>query len=177
MHEPDRPFPDTGPPWGAPSTPEHRPVTPDASNAGRLVVVAGYGPVGRAVAEQLSQDGVSVKVIELNLSTIERQLDLDQPIIYGDVCDPTILERAGIRQAEAIILTIPDAQAAVRACRVARSLAPRAVIAVRVNHLSEGLEAKQAGADEVIVEELVTAQAMRDAVCGRLRRPDGPGAA
>ncbi len=151
-------------------------VAGDASELRRRVIVAGYGPVGRVVAEQLTRDGVSVKVIELNLSTIERQLNLDKSVIYGDVCDPKILERAGIHEAEALVVTIPDAQAALRACRVARSLAPKIVIALRVNHLSEGLEAKQAGADEVIVEELVTAQAMRDAVCSRLRPPDGGGA-
>ena len=147
-------------------------VTAHAARSTRRVIIAGYGPVGRAVAQQLDHDGVNVKVIELNLSTIERQLDLDKSIIYGDVSDPNILKQAGIHNAEAIVVTIPDAQAAIHACRVARALAPKIIIAVRVNHLSEGLKAKQAGADEIIVEEWVTAQAMQEAVCDRLKRLD-----
>ncbi len=148
-----------------PSPPQAHPGSPAGP---RRVIVAGYGPVGRVVSQQLERDGLVVKIIEMNLDTIERQLTLDKDVIYGDVCDPQILERAGIHEAEALILTIPNEQAALRACRTARTLAPRIFIAARTNHMSQGMLATKAGADKVIVEEIVTAEAMRDAVCGHL---------
>lgn len=134
----------------------------------RRVIVAGYGPVGRVIVDQLETDGLQVTIIELNLTTIERQLDLDKSIIYGDVSDPEILRLAGVHEAEALILTVPDEEAALQACHTARQMAPHIFIAARTSYVSKGLLASQAGADQVVVEEVVTAQAMREAVCRHL---------
>ncbi len=145
----------------------------EASHAVRRIIVAGYGPVGRVVAEQLERDGMTVKIVETNLDTIEKQLTLDKTVIYGDVSDPDVLRRAGILEAEALILTIPDEEAALKACETARLLAPNIFIAARTNYLSKGLLIAQAGADKVVIEEVVTAEAMRDAVCEHLKEQPG----
>lgn len=134
----------------------------------RRAIVAGFGPIGRMTAEQLERAGLQVTVVELNLHTIERQLHLDRRVLYGDVTDPEILRRAGIDGADALILTIPNEAAAVQACEVARQLNPAIFIAARTNFLSQGLLATQAGADHVVVEEVVTAEAMQRAVVDRL---------
>ncbi len=132
------------------------------------VIVAGYGPVGRVVTDELETAGMAVKVVELNLVTVERRMALGKPVAYGDVTDRQTLERAGIKEADALILAIPNENVAVEACRLARSLAPDLFIAVRTNFVSKGMLAKQAGADHVTIEEVVTAQAMSGAVLGRL---------
>ena len=178
------PTPDPAPaPGSAPGIPGSTPAGDPATGqdacgqAGspprpRRVIVAGYGPVGRTVVDQLEADGFEVKVVELNLITIERQLGLDRDVIYGDVADPKILAAAGLAAAEALILTIPDEAASLKACQAARRLAPQIYIAVRTNHVSGGLLATQAGADEVIVEEVITAQSMTAAVCRCLAKPN-----
>lgn len=140
----------------------------------RHVIVAGFGIVGRMAAEQLEAAGVGVTIIELNLDTIERQLGLDKRVIYGDVNDPQVLRRAGIDTADAVIITIPDEDRAVRACRVCRELHPDIFIAARTNFVSRGLLATEAGADCVVIEEVVTAQAMQQAVVDRLLPGPGP---
>ncbi|WP_236254477.1 NAD-binding protein [Mucisphaera calidilacus] len=136
----------------------------DTHSTRSRAIVAGYGPVGRLVAERLEASGFEVVIVELNLDTIERQLDLDRRIVYGCATDPDTLRIAGIEAAQALALTIPDEKEVVRACRVARSLNPGIRITARTNFVSQGLQAKQAGADAVIIEEIVTAEAMRDAV-------------
>ena len=138
----------------------------------RRVIVAGYGPVGRVVAEKLEATGVDVTIVELNLDTIERQRSLDKTVIYGDISDRQVLELAGTRDADALVLTIPDEKMALNACRIARELAPHLYIAARTNFVSEGLLATQAGADCVIVEEVVTAVAMKEAVLRRFAIDD-----
>lgn len=132
------------------------------------VIVAGYGPVGRAAAELLAQAGAHVTIVDLNPTTIERQQQLNRRCVYGDIADEATLHEAGIEQAAALILTVPDEDRALRACAVARRLNPRIFIAARTNFLSKGLLATQAGADEVIVEEVVTAEAMKQAVLRRV---------
>lgn len=140
---------------------------PGASGRG-YAIVAGFGIVGRMVAQQLDEAGLRVTLIELNQTTIERQKSQARQVVYGDVRDPQTLRQAGIDHAEALILTIPDEEQAVEACRVARELNPRIFIAARTNFFSRGMIASQVGADAVVVEEVITAQAMQQAVVEKL---------
>ena len=130
----------------------------------RRMIVAGFGPVGRVVVDNLRAAGVRVTIVDLNKETIRTQSQLGEAIIFGDVSDRQTLETARIDRADALILTIPDEEAVVRACDVARRMAPKLFIAARVNHISSGMRARAAGADEVTVEELVTAETMQHAV-------------
>lgn len=148
--------------------------TEDQPDASLHVIVAGYGPVGRAVAEQLERADADVTIVELNTTTIERQQQLRKVCVFGDVSDEDTLRRAGIERADALILTVPDEDRALRACEVARRLNPHIFIAARTNFLSKGLLATRAGADEVIVEEVVTAEAMKQAVLRRVLNEHQP---
>lgn len=123
-------------------------------------IIAGFGPVGRAVADTLERQGVQITIIELNPRTVARQHALGREIIYGDASNPEVMERAGLPQADAVILTVPDEEAVVRACRLIRSLRPDVFIAARLQALSMALQAMQLGADHTVVEEMATAEAM-----------------
>lgn len=129
------------------------------------VVVAGYGPVGRAVADRLEEEGIPFTIIEMNTATVKRQHQLGRSIVFGDVANPEVLESAGVPHAAGVILTVPDEEAVLRACRVIRAMSPRVYIAARAQALSRGLMARELGADHVTIEEVATAEAMaRDAI-------------
>lgn len=140
----------------------------DPSSPKLHVIVAGFGPVGRAVTELLEQSGAAVTIIELNASTCERQETLNRRTVFGNAGDAQTLRAAGICDADALIVTVPDEESALSACHMARQLNPHIFIAARTNFLSKGLLATRAGADEVIVEEVVTAEAMKQAVLRRV---------
>lgn len=131
-------------------------------------IVAGYGVVGRMVALELERSGLAVTIIELNLKTIEKQLVLDKNVVYGNVLDPETLRKAGIDQADVFVLAVPNEDDAIKACAVVRELNPDIFIAARTNFVSRGMLCTQAGADCVIVEEVVTAQAMQQAITNKL---------
>ncbi len=146
---------------------------------GSLAIVAGFGPVGRAVADNLEKRGVIVTIIELNPRTVEKQHALGRSIVYGDASNPEVLEKAGLHRAEAVVLTMPDEEAVLRACRVVRQSKPDVFIAARLNVLSKALQAMQQGADHTVVEELATAEAMAGQVILKLEKraageDDGP---
>lgn len=128
------------------------------------VIVAGYGPVGRTVVEELENQSMAVTIIDLNPATIQTQSNLGKTIVHGDITDPAVLKEAGILDADAIILTVPDEESVIRACAVARELAPDIFISARTNHVSKAMLATQAGADQVTVEEIITARAMQEGV-------------
>lgn len=141
------------------ASPEPEAAAPALADCGN-VVIAGFGPVGRHVAEQLERKGVPITVIELNPSTVRRQTTLGRTIVYGDVANPEVLESAGVRHAEAVIITVPDEEAVLKACRVVRELAPGVFIAARTSFLSQALRAREVGADYVTVEEIATGDLM-----------------
>ena len=132
------------------------------------MIVAGYGPVGRVVCDLLEKSNFAVTVIDINQRTTEKTHPYSRKFVFGDVRDPLVLVAAGICDATALILGIPDEDQAVIACRVARELSPDIYIAARTNFVSKGLLATQAGADHVVIEEVITAQAMKAAVVEHL---------
>ena len=145
-------------------------------NVGRLpkvkrVIVAGYGPIGRAVTERLRQAGVQVTLVEMNRKTCATQQSQGHHVIEGDVAAPEILREAGVDTADALILTIPNEEAVFRACAEARQLAPKLHISVRVHHPSGAMRAAAAGADHATIEEIVTARAMEAEVVEHLSKP------
>lgn len=163
---------------GAPEDPD-APETgdgPDADGEGaaamphRRVILAGYGLVGRVVAENLDKIGVAYTIVEMNPRTVERQTKFNKESVYGDIANPEVLDRAGLQDADAVIITIPDEDAVLRACAVIRKLAPKMFIAVRTNFFSKAMLATEAGADLVTVEEWATAQQMAAEVARRLGR-------
>ncbi len=146
------------------------PPTPEARAALHLrhVVVAGFGVVGRAVCERFDTLGVPYTIIDFNPNTIRTQGTLGRHVIFGDVTNPEVLESAGVRGADAVILTIPDEDAVLRACEAVRGMNGRTFIAARTNFLSKGMMATRLGADSVTVEELATAESMAHEVIVQL---------
>lgn len=125
------------------------------------VVIAGYGPVGRALAERFLEIGAEIVVIELNAATVRTQMVIGQRTVYGDASNPNVLEEAGVESADAVVLTLPDEQATIRAVRAVRAANPDAFVAARTGYLSRAFLAREVGADHVTVEEIATADAMR----------------
>lgn len=130
----------------------------------RHVIIAGFGVVGRNLAEHIAAAGVPFTVIELNPATVRRQRELGRSILFGDAANADVLESAGVRNAEAVLLTIPDDDATLRACRTIRALAPNVYIAARTSYLSRAIVATELGADHVTVEEVATARQMAEQV-------------
>jgi CPA2 family monovalent cation:H+ antiporter-2 len=144
-------------PWSRPGRFDHSldgSVSANIRERGPHVVLAGYGPVGRALADSLARREIPFVVIELNPRTVERQSSLGREFVYGDVTNPEVLESAGVHEAYAAVVTIPDDEAALRACGVLRSMASGIYIAVRTTFLSGAFRAKALGADREVADEL-----------------------
>jgi voltage-gated potassium channel Kch len=107
-------------------------------------------------------------VIELNPDTVIEQLRQRRSMVFGDVANLRVLESAGIGHADALILTVPDEEAVLRACSVARRRSPTMFIAARTGLLSKSRAATDIGADHVTVDEVAAAESMVRAIMGHL---------
>jgi CPA2 family monovalent cation:H+ antiporter-2 len=132
------------------------------------VVIAGFGVVGRAIADRLEIAEVPFCIVDLNQQTITTQRKLGRHALYGDVSNPDVLESVDVEHASGVVLTIPDDEATLRACRTVRTLSPHVFIAARTSFLSKAIAATQLGADHVTVEEVATADTMARQVMERL---------
>ncbi len=141
----------------------------EAVSTKRHVIVAGFGLVGRAVTDRLRPTGAEVMIVELNPKTVRDQQAKGRSIIYGDVANPEVLETAGIHHADALILTVPDEEAVLAACKTARQMNPSIFIVARTNVVSKGFLAKGLGADVAVIEELAAAESMERIITQRLR--------
>jgi CPA2 family monovalent cation:H+ antiporter-2 len=144
-------------------------AAPGSSGASlRYVIIGGFGPIGRRIAETLASSGVAYTVVELNSATVRKIMEEGGKAVYGDVSNAAVLESAGIARADALLLTVPDDQAVLRACMIARGIAPDIFISARVGMEANKSAAERAGADLVVVEELTAAEAMTKACAVRL---------
>ncbi|MFL6246932.1 MAG: potassium channel family protein [Thermoanaerobaculia bacterium] len=102
-------------------------------------IIAGFGEVGRKVHELLCDVGEEVRVLE-------RQPGADVDFV-GDVLDPSVLERANIAEARALILALDSDDSTLFATVIVRDLAPDVPVIARVNHERNLLNIHRAGAD------------------------------
>jgi Kef-type K+ transport system membrane component KefB len=156
-------------PWvrsSLPREPSHLQRQP--SQRAKHVIIAGYGPIGSLIAEELERAGTTYTVVELNPATVQEQSRRGRTVIFGDVGNLEVLESAGIGNADALILTIPDEEAVLRTCAVARRRAPDIFIAARTRVVSKRAALTEVGADSVTVDETSAASEMLRAVMDRI---------
>jgi len=138
------------------------------SSAARHVIIAGFGPIGHLIAERLERARITYTVVELNPATVQEQSRRGRTAIFGDVGNLEVLESAGIGDADALVLTIPDEEAVLRTCAVARRRAPDIFIAARTRVVSKRAGLVEVGADSVTVDEASAAEEMARAVMDRI---------
>jgi CPA2 family monovalent cation:H+ antiporter-2 len=135
-------------------------TTSPAPSAESLVIVVGYGPVGRSVHRLLRDAGFNSVVIDFNVDTVLSLRSEGQSAIFGDVLNESILEGAGVREASHVILALPHSSDRAAIVTQVRSLNPRARILVRAHYLAEREGLERAGATAAVFEEAEAAVAL-----------------
>ncbi len=142
-----------------------------APEQGADAVVIGYGPVGRTVTQLLRECGVSTVVVETNMDTVAQLQASGQPALYGDASRREILEAAGLRTAEYLVITIPRSAASIGVLHTAKLINSRARILCRAGYLHELEPLEEAGAEVIRCDEAESATALAKAVLQELDMP------
>lgn len=119
-------------------------------------IVAGYGEVGRQVAEELAAVGVPHTVVD--------QEDLDGVDVVGDVSEPETLQRAGVDDARSVVLSLPDDTTAEFTTLVLRDRERDVEIIARAEEVEATRKMYRAGADYVLSLAMVTGRMAASAV-------------
>jgi len=117
------------------------------------IVVVGFGPAGRAVANRMYQSGSTVVVIDLNPRSIAAARAAGMRAVVGDASDQGLLSTVGIDAAEALVITLPDHRLTMAVIVEARELAPKLRIIARSRYHRYVDLLSATGASVVVDEE------------------------
>lgn len=128
------------------------------------VIICGYGMFGRTIASRLHENGRDVVVIELDELEFEQALADDVLALHGDARREEVLREAGISRAHTLITAIDDSNANIQTATTAGQIAPTVRLIVRVGDAMYEPLARRAGADEVIIPEVVSGEQVTESL-------------
>lgn len=139
---------------------EVTPGTPPGTTRKDHLAIIGFGPMGRQVARAARKSGIPYVVVELNPDTVHLEKEKGEPIFFGDATNEVVLRHAGIRNARAVVLTIPNGRTAEHITAIAHRINPTCAIITRTRYMGALLPLYAIGADEVVSEEFETTAEM-----------------
>jgi voltage-gated potassium channel len=125
---------------------------------GGKIVVFGYGEVGRKIVELLHDAGEPTTVID-----VEASPGVD---VVGNALEQAVLERAGVRDAGAVVLALSNDNEALFAATVVRDFAPHVVLIARVNQAQTVKRLYQVGTDFALSIGQVAGQLLANQMLG-----------
>ncbi len=119
---------------------------------GAKVIIAGYGRFGMVVGRVLLANGYNVVVLEHDTEQIEVLRKFGFKLFYGDASRPDLLEAAGAREAEILIVAVDDRDKANEIVGVARQQFPNLRIFARASDRVHAYDLLDAGVKDVYRE-------------------------
>ena len=101
------------------------------------IIIGGGGKVGEVLAQQMIKAGHEVVVVEQDEETADvlaSELRGRSMVIHGDACDSSVMEDAGMRDADIFVALMGHDDDNLVACEIARTLFNPPRIIARVNN-------------------------------------------
>ena len=117
------------------------------------VILCGFGPTGRDLANAFHAEKIPFVILEMNPSKVREAKKLHLKAIYGDAVNREVMKRAGIRRAKAVIVSFPDVLGMTQIIRMVQDLNPEVILAVRTRYETQMPHLYELGADIVVMEE------------------------
>ncbi len=152
--------------------PESLAVEPGHAPVEALVV--GFGRVGQLVADMLTRHGISYVAIDSHAPSVSRWRRLGKEVYYGDARNPLLLERSGVKEVKAVIVTTSaeaDIDATVEA--VLR-LRPNVTIVSRARDASHARGLYALGVSDAVPETIEASLQLSEAALIALGQQMGP---
>ncbi len=131
---------------------EHAHGHDELPNRGHVVII-GFGPAGRQVAEELLKGDAPLVVLELNPRMAADATALGISVVMGDATRPELLQRARVASARAVAVTVPDPATARQITEQVRCAGGNAFIVARSRYHRYAPDLARAGAGVVVDEE------------------------
>ena len=138
------------------------------SNLTGHYIVCGAGRVGYNIGRKLKKKNKEVVFIEKDVDVIKKLKSDGYFVIDVGPIDEDVLISAGIKKARGLAASLGDDSKNLLLVLTARDLNKRLKIAVRASDDSIVPKLKKAGANLIILPELVGGEKLADAMCGKI---------
>lgn len=118
------------------------------------VILAGYGRVGRLIAEMLASRLVPFVALDSDPAAVAEGRASDIPVYFGDAGSPSVLHALGAGNAGCAVITLDTPAANYRAVWTLRKHFPNVPTYARARDVDHGILLEKAGATAVVPETL-----------------------
>jgi CPA2 family monovalent cation:H+ antiporter-2 len=158
-----------------------RSETPGAAAAPQLpaggeaaaVLVVGFGRVGRLVAEMLERHEIGWLAVERDARLVEAARREGKRVFFGDASRPDLLERAGLKTARALVVTMDAPQTAEAVTAAARAMRSDFTIVVRARDARHARRLYDLGATDAVPETVEASLQLSEATLVDIGVPMG----
>jgi CPA2 family monovalent cation:H+ antiporter-2 len=152
--------------------PETLALEPGHAPAAALVV--GFGRVGQLVAEMLARHGIAYVAIDSHAPSVSRWRRAGKEVYYGDASSPLLLERSGLKEAKAVIVTVSERSAIDNVVEAVRRLRPDVTIVSRARDAGHARGLYGLGVSDAVPETIEASLQLSEAALVALGLPMGP---
>ncbi len=124
------------------------------------IIICGYGRNGKQAANNLFEHGKQVVIIEKDRNLIPKFQDKNLQYVIGDATQDDILIEANIKEAKALITSFPEDADNLYVVLTARQINSSLIIVSRASNISSNSKLKKAGANFVVMPDLIGGQHM-----------------
>ena len=146
-----------------------RRVDPEAlasgmSDTAGVTMVFGFGRVGRVVADMLAEHGRSYFAVDGDIDCVAAAREQGYKVIFGDVARGDAVERFGLCDAAAVVLTMDDPVLTVRLTKDIRAACPGLSVIARARDGIHAAQLYKAGATDAVPETMEGSLQMSEAL-------------
>ena len=148
--------------------------TMDSNSERPRVIILGFGRVGRLVAQMLDRHQQPYVAIDADPDLVQRARRRGYNAVFGNVTREDVLEKLGIAQAPAVIVTMDEHILAQRLVKKLRTAYPALPIITRARDPAHAAELYKSGASTAVPETLESSLQLSEAVLLDLGVAAGP---
>jgi CPA2 family monovalent cation:H+ antiporter-2 len=131
--------------------------------AGRTVIF-GFGRVGQMVADMLIEHSRGYLAVDHDIDGVARAREGGYAVLYGDVSRREMIDKLGMREAAAAVLTMDDPVLTARVARQLRALYPDLPIIARARDTHHAARLYKAGVTDAVPEAMEASLQLSEAV-------------
>jgi CPA2 family monovalent cation:H+ antiporter-2 len=118
------------------------------------VIIAGGGRVGQYIAHVLKELNVSFVIVDINHQMMTQCKKAGFPVIFGDMCQPVVLNAARIKQAKLLLITPPSVVDAHTMVKQVELLKPGLPIVARTEGVEQAKDLYNEGVYMVVLPQM-----------------------
>jgi len=148
-------------------------ITPDVADHQPRMIIIGFGRVGDLVSELLETHNVPYLVVDRDPAVVGHGHHNGKPVFFGDARDSNFLRQCGIKNADAVLITINRPSETEHVMQAIRALRPDIRLIVRARDAEHARKLYDLGATDAVPETIEASLQLSEAALVGIGVPTG----